>query len=169
MRKKVWLLVSLMMLSFSLPPPCRTETAEPEGFGGIRWQEEASRVAGLRPKGVSDHLLVYRRVPELTHYGGAALEEVEYYFYFGKFMGARLSLRGVSNFTLLKKHLIATYGPGTQRNYFLSRFTWLFPSVLMSLGYISRSDSASLLYCYLPLWRQMEENEQSPLPLHPLP
>lgn len=169
MYKNPWLLLSLLVLCLSFPLPCLPETPEPEGFGGIRWGEEASGVAGLSPKGVSDHLVVYRKVPELTVFGGAALEQADYYFYFGKFMGAQVSFRGLANFILLKKHLIALYGTGRQQNYYLPRFTWLFPSVLMSLTYLPKSNSGSLSYCYLPLWNQMEASEESPLPLHPLP
>jgi hypothetical protein len=169
MNKNVWLLIGLVTLSLIFSSPCGAGPQEPDGFGGIRWGDEASTIDGLTPTGVSDHLVVYRKSREITHFGGAALEAVEYYFYFGKFMGARLSLRGFQNFATLKKHLIAVYGPGKQRNFYLPRFTWLAPSVLMALNYSAKTDSGSFLCCYLPLWNQVERSEKDPLPLLPLP
>lgn len=169
MHKNRWRALTVLLVCLVFPLPSQPEPREPDGFGGVRWGEDASTVDGLSPKGTTDHLVIYRRMPELTVFGGAAVDKVDYFFSFGKFMGAQVSFRGRVNFTLLKTYLISRYGTGRQRNYYVPRFTWLFPSVLISLTYLPQSDSGALSLCYLPLWNRMDESEEKPLPLYPLP
>jgi len=97
------------MGSFRLDPK-----AEPDGYQGILWGEDLSKVPGMIKVGVSGASDVYRRENEETTLGLVAkIQKVLYYSYDNKFYTVKIFLEpGAQNWEAFRAAVVAKYGPG---------------------------------------------------------
>lgn len=120
--KKRNLIPCLMLTLFLIPAASQADTAgfrmdpaaEPDGFLGIKWGDDLSRVPGMIKIGTSGASDVYRRQEESATVGLVAkIREVRYSAYDSKFYAVKILLEpGEENLQALQAAITARYGPG---------------------------------------------------------
>lgn len=86
---------------------------EPTGFRNLTWGEPVSKVAGLRPAGKPEGVLVrYMKMDESFQSEGITLVDINYVAEQGKLVEA-VSLFDCAQYDALKGNLVKKYGPAT--------------------------------------------------------
>ena len=105
--------------------------SEPDGYAGIKWGTQFSEIKSsdmVESRNTIDLAepdkkikIFYTRKSDQLKLGEAALDKIEYVFWFGKFADVRIIASGSENFDKLKNYLFDKYGPV---NKFQSAYTW---------------------------------------------
>ncbi|MCB2185637.1 MAG: hypothetical protein KQJ78_04425 [Deltaproteobacteria bacterium] len=111
---------------------------EPEGFRGLKWGTplaQAGKLAPARATGqVPEGFALYTKPGEVMDIGGAALTNLEYGFWNGRFALVRISFRGQANYQKLQKAAFKHFGKGRSRkNPKGQEFCWWGDKTLMIL------------------------------------
>lgn len=95
--------------SFRLDP-----AREPDGFLGVQWGEDLSKVPGMVKIGLSGASTVYSRKDESATVGLVAkIREVQYFSFDGKFYAVKIFLEpGEENWQALRAAITEKYGSG---------------------------------------------------------
>jgi hypothetical protein len=112
--------------------------SEPDGFRGIKWEEDLSTLSGMRYYRNSEmggsvpldlwnldhgkpiieiYLETYLRIKDKLKMGGTELERIEYGFWKGKFCEATITTRGSENWASFRRTVFEKFGKGRRSNF----------------------------------------------------
>lgn len=150
MKKKTFFLIWVILVLFL----GTVFGEEPEGFRGIKWGTNKSKVDGLSCDDEDKQLFYTCTRKEEKKIGDIKVKAILYGFYKGQFAGAIISFKGFSNFVSLKGALTEKYGQGKRPNQFLEEYTWRFENVNIQMNYSEVKSGGSIFYHYVPIWGQ---------------
>ena len=84
---------------------------EPDGFRGLKWQDEAEKYKDLQLSTTSGDVRLYIRKNENLNIGNIPIRKVEYLFYKNRFYKAVVYYKDTDS-TSLERNLSAVYGQG---------------------------------------------------------
>ena len=146
MKKGLFVLAFLFVLSSAAFAAPLDQSKEPDGFRGIKWGEDVNNVKGLQLLRIETaaEIKTYLRKTDKMSIGDAKLQSINYSFKRDKFLGAEIEVQEKVNADALLAFLKETYGetsPG-----FPGMYQWDFDNVSIMYVYSNKRKSAICAY-----------------------
>jgi hypothetical protein len=134
--KKNALIVGLVLLFFMLSVRAYALENEPDGFRGIKWGMDISKLEDLRHLStMGSGAMLYKRLDDVLEMDGAKLEKIDYCFWGNKFCAVYIHAKGYSNWTALKRTCFRKFGACTMADDFLDIYDWDGETTVILLKY----------------------------------
>ena len=149
-------MISIILSIIVWPISAIAMEKEPDNFRGIRWGTDIGSLPDMEIVNESNIEKMCVRKNERMTIGKAVLGSIRYFFYKGKFYSVYISFEGRENFNYLKELLFALYGK-PEKSRLVHTYYWFGKKVDISFRYNDMLGIGSLLYSYLPLNDQLQE------------
>jgi len=156
-------IILINSLAYALPPGMFKPGSEPDGFRGIRWEQDISTVEGLVYVNTDPSyggVELYRRKGDELRIGAAKLEDILYGFWQNKFCVVKILVKGSVNWAGLKQAAFEKFGEGFQSNKYIEKYVWLGENTLMLLKYNEILEKGDLLMASKKITEQQKEWEK---------
>jgi uncharacterized protein YdeI (BOF family) len=151
MKKLLLLFLSMLFLPliFQNNTDAKNFSNEPDGFRGIKWETNVSKVKGLQNKDTvySYGDITYTRKNDKFEVAGAKVEKIRYLFTNGKFTGVSIEFKDNDNFNSIKEGFFKEYGSPNHFNNTTAiheEYMWKGKKTLIRLFYLKSHGNGSI-------------------------
>lgn len=145
---------------------------EPDGFRGIAWGTDIKTIENMTVAEKDGHEIFYSRKDDNMLIAGAAIDQIHYGFYKGKFYSVIIRFQSRRDYLALKDRLFETYGgvvlqqDPNQEDYkwgMLERFLGVVRVVrsntVINLVFDKKTEKGHIAYLYMPISQIINQEE----------
>ena len=150
-QSKFGALIFLLIISVCAAIPVLAFQNEPDGFRGIKWGTNISKLPDMYLVEDGGDLKYYTRPYDRMRIGDADIERITYGFYKNRFYRMEIRFSEFSNFTRLKATFFDQYGIGVKPHADLEDYWWVGSTVNILIGYNEITFKGAITILFRPI------------------